>query len=59
MTISLSENSVTQGELLTNESDLRQQVAMAVKTIPVIDVHSHVFPPEFRRNVPVWPLMSY
>lgn len=47
MTISLSENSVAQSELLTDQSALRQQVAMAVKTIPVIDVHSHVFPPEF------------
>src|ERR1041385_6615949 len=47
MTISLSENSIAQGELLTDKSDLRQQVEMTAKTIPVIDVHAHLFPPEF------------
>src|SRR5437763_11501655 len=47
MTISLTENSMAQNKLLTNKSDLRQQVEMAVGTMPVIDVHSHLFPPKF------------
>src|SRR5258705_9153190 len=41
------ENRAVGLELLTDSSDLRRQVELAVATVPVIDVHTHVFPPEF------------
>jgi hypothetical protein len=47
MTISWTENQVTQGELLTDPAELRRYVDLAVNTTPVIDVHTHIFPPEF------------
>jgi len=47
MTISITENGIAQSELLTDKSDLRQQVEMAMGTMPAIDVHSHLFPPQF------------
>jgi hypothetical protein len=47
MTISLTENRATQTGLLTDRSELRQQVEATVNTTPVIDVHTHVFPSEF------------
>lgn len=36
-----------QAEMLTDRLALRQQVEMIVRTTPVIDIHTHVFPPEF------------
>ena len=44
--ISLVENRDARAELLTDSSELRREVELAIKT-PVIDVHTHVFPPEF------------
>lgn len=44
--ISLMENRAARAELLTDSSELRREVELAVRT-PVIDVHTHVFPPEF------------
>src|SRR6266545_4631212 len=38
---------VSQTELLTDNSQLRREVEMIVKTTPVVDIHTHVFPPEF------------
>jgi hypothetical protein len=38
---------VLQSELLTESSQLRREVETIVKTTPVIDIHTHVFPPEF------------
>ena len=37
----------SQTELLTDNSQLRREVEMIVKTTPVVDIHTHVFPPEF------------
>lgn len=37
----------SQDELLTKTSELRQEVDLIVTTTPVIDIHTHVFPPEF------------
>lgn len=47
MVIDLMENRVGQAELLTDSSELRRQVELVVATTPVIDVHTHVLPPEF------------
>ena len=44
---SATEERVSQAELLTDSSELRQEVESIVTTTPVIDVHTHVFPPEF------------
>jgi len=44
--VSLMENRAARAELLTDISELRREVELAVRT-PVIDVHTHVFPPEF------------
>ena len=44
---SAMEDRVSQTELLTDSSELRREVEMIVKTTPVIDIHTHVFPPEF------------
>src|SRR5258705_10774546 len=41
------ENRAVGLELLTDSSDLRRQVELAVATVPVIDVHTHIFPAEF------------
>src|SRR5450432_54447 len=45
--ISLMENRAVGIELITDPSELRRQVELVVATAPVIDVHTHVFPPEF------------
>jgi hypothetical protein len=36
-------------ELLTDRSELRRQIENVINTTPAIDVHTHVFPPEFGR----------
>ena len=46
--IRVIDNRVTAAELLTEVRELRQQVSLVVNTTPVIDVHTHVFPPEFQ-----------
>jgi hypothetical protein len=43
----LTENHIASAELLADTTELRQQVQMAVSTAPVIDIHTHLFPPEF------------
>ncbi len=45
--ISLVENQVVQAELLTEAAKLRQQVELIVNATPALDIHTHVFPPEF------------
>src|SRR5215510_8691584 len=45
--ISLTENPVTPAELLTDSSELKRQVQCVVGTAPAIDMHTHLFPPEF------------
>src|SRR5438105_4459153 len=44
--VSVMENRAARAELLTDSSELRREVELAIRT-PVIDVHTHVFPPEF------------
>lgn len=44
---SLIENHVARAELLTDTSELKRQVELAVNTTPVFDIHTHLFPPEF------------
>ena len=34
-------------ELLTDKQDLQREVNEVVHTTPVVDIHTHVFPPEF------------
>src|SRR5262245_50897285 len=46
MTTTLTEKR-TQTDLLTDRSELQRQIEDVVNTTPVIDVHTHVFPPEF------------
>jgi len=46
MTTTLTRNQ-TETELLTDRVELRRQIETVVNTTPVIDVHTHVFPPEF------------
>ena len=41
------QNSSTQAPGLTDSSELRQQVEEVIKTTPVIDMHTHLFSPEF------------
>src|SRR5262252_5096883 len=45
--ISLTENLVAPAELLNDSSELRRHVQDVVSTAPVIDIHTHLFPPEF------------
>ena len=45
MTVSATEN--RSGELIRDAAGLRREVESAVETTPVIDVHTHIFPPEF------------
>lgn len=44
--VSLMENPAVRAELLTDSAELRREVDLAVRTL-VIDVHTHLFPPEF------------
>jgi hypothetical protein len=37
----------TPADLITNAKELRQQVQSVVRVTPVIDIHTHVFPPMF------------
>src|SRR5262249_27768015 len=46
MTTTLTQNR-TETELLTDRTELRRQIENVVNKTPVIDVHTHVFPPEF------------
>ncbi|HYW72297.1 MAG TPA: hypothetical protein VE961_14770, partial [Pyrinomonadaceae bacterium] len=43
----LAENHIAPAEVLTDSTELRRQVNLIVSTAPVIDVHTHLFPPEF------------
>jgi hypothetical protein len=36
-------------DLLTDRAELRRQIENVINTTPAIDVHTHVFPPEFSR----------
>ena len=45
--ISVAENQVA-GENLTDKSDLRRRLNMAVDAAPIVDVHTHVYSPEFK-----------
>jgi hypothetical protein len=44
--VSLMENPAVRAELLTDSAELRREVDLAVRTL-VIDVYTHLFPPEF------------
>ncbi len=41
------EDRVAEGEVLTDRAELRRQVEFLVRTTPVTDVHTHIFPTEF------------
>src|SRR5438128_4211519 len=45
--IRVMDNSAASTDLLTDANELRQQVEQVVAATPVIDVHTHIFPPEF------------
>ena len=45
--MSRTENHSAQGVRLTERAQLRQQVEEAINNTPVIDVHTHLSPPEF------------
>ena len=45
--IRVMDNPAATNDLLTDPNTLRQQVDRIVASTPVIDVHTHVFPPEF------------
>ena len=44
-----TETPAKQAELLTDAAELRAQVEMIMNTTEVMDVHTHLFPPEFNR----------
>ena len=44
--IRVMDNSAASTDLLTDANELRQQVEQVVAATPVIDVHTHIFPPE-------------
>src|SRR6267142_1965640 len=46
--IKVMDNVVTSADVLRDITELRQQVSLIVKATPVIDVHTHVYPPEFK-----------
>src|SRR5712692_11056072 len=46
--IRVMDNRMTPSDLLTDANELRQQVRLVVNAAPVIDMHTHVFPPEFK-----------
>jgi len=46
--IRVMDNRVTSVDLLTDARELREQVRLVINTTPVIDVHTHVYPPEFK-----------
>ena len=43
----LTENHIASAELLADSTELRRHVQLAVSTAPAIDIHTHLFPPEF------------
>jgi hypothetical protein len=43
----LTENHIASAELFADTAELRRHVRLAVSTAPVIDIHTHLFPPEF------------
>lgn len=43
----ITEDQSTQTERLTEEPELRRQVEEIVNTTPVVDIHTHLFAPEF------------
>src|SRR5215831_17677379 len=43
----LTENHMASADLLAGGAELRRHVRLAVSTAPVIDIHTHLFPPEF------------
>jgi len=47
MAISETETSVAHAGLLTEPAELRREIEAAVNSAPAIDVHTHVFPPQF------------
>ena len=47
MATSRTENRSTQSARLTERAELRQQVEEVVDRTPVIDIHTHLFAPEF------------
>ena len=47
MAISETESSIVHAPFLKNAGELWREVEAAVNTTPAIDVHTHIFPPEF------------
>jgi len=47
MTTSKTDNRSTQPARLTDKAELRQQVEEVINRTPVIDIHTHLFAPEF------------
>ena len=47
MTISETQSSVAQADLLKETAELWREVELALNTTPAFDVHTHVFPPAF------------
>ena len=47
MTVSLTENRSAHTELLTDGAELKRCVEEVVSCTPVIDIHTHIFPPAF------------
>jgi hypothetical protein len=43
----LTENHIASAELFADSTELRRHVRLAVSTAPAIDIHTHLFPPEF------------
>src|SRR3954468_12760021 len=45
--ISLVDSQTAQTELLTDRAKLSQQIDLALSQIPAVDIHTHVYPPQF------------
>ena len=46
--VSVVENQMVQGELLTDKEALRRHLEVTVNKTPAIDVHTHIYPPAFK-----------
>jgi tRNA/tmRNA/rRNA uracil-C5-methylase (TrmA/RlmC/RlmD family) len=47
MTLTSMEDQVTQTNRLTETTELRRQIEEVVTATPVVDMHTHLFAPEF------------
>ena len=47
--VTSTESRTKSAQLLTHKTELRAQVELVVNSTSVLDVHTHLFPPDFKR----------